>query len=160
MFTHSDNLRMYEIGKLKIFNVAFIIIHSCAWMFMLFISHTVLLKKVFIMLASYLCCKDVITFLWMNYCTVFSLFISKNTTIQILLQNPFHLHGLTLALAWTNNHVPRKMWSEATHPFPNFNGCTIIPPKNSKSAEGDEWWSANALIYLNAFLKTFKSISL
>ena len=43
------------------------------------------------------------------------------------------------------------MWTEVIHPFLNFNSWTMIPPKNSTNAQGDEWWSANALIYLTAY---------
>ena len=27
--------------------------------------------------------------------------------------------------AWTNNHMPSKVWNEITYPFPNFSGCTM-----------------------------------
>ena len=38
---------------------------------------------------------------------------------------PLLLIGLTLILAWINNHTPGKMWDEITYPFLNFNGCTV-----------------------------------
>ena len=33
--------------------------------------------------------------------------------------------GLTLIPAWISNHMPSKVWDEATYTFPNFNGCTV-----------------------------------
>ena len=35
------------------------------------------------------------------------------------------LYGLTLILAWTDNHMPSKVWVEITYPFPNFNDSTV-----------------------------------
>ena len=31
----------------------------------------------------------------------------------------------TLIPAWICNHKPIKVWDEITHPFPNFNSCTV-----------------------------------
>ena len=42
-----------------------------------------------------------------------------------IIRGPFYHHGLTLILAWICNHMPTTMWDEITHPFLNFNGCTI-----------------------------------
>ena len=34
-------------------------------------------------------------------------------------------HRLILIVAWISNHMPSKVSDEITHPFPNFNGCTV-----------------------------------
>ena len=33
--------------------------------------------------------------------------------------------GLTLIPAWISNHMASKLWDEITHPFQNFNVCTV-----------------------------------
>ena len=38
---------------------------------------------------------------------------------------PFYWHGLTLITVWISNYMPGKVWGEITHPFLNFNGCTV-----------------------------------
>ena len=37
----------------------------------------------------------------------------------------YYVYGLTLIPAWISKHIPRKVWDRITHPFPNFNGCTV-----------------------------------
>ena len=38
---------------------------------------------------------------------------------------PFYWHGLTSIPARVSNYMARKVWDENTHPFLNFNGCTV-----------------------------------
>ena len=37
----------------------------------------------------------------------------------------FYKHGLTLISTWKGNRLPSKVWDNITHPYPNFNGCTV-----------------------------------
>ena len=37
----------------------------------------------------------------------------------------FYLHGLTLIIVWTSNHMPSKVCDEISNPILNFNGCTV-----------------------------------
>ena len=45
--------------------------------------------------------------------------------IRCITRSPFHQPGLTLILAWINNHVPDKVRDEITYPLPRFNGGVI-----------------------------------
>ena len=51
--------------------------------------------------------------------------LDPERVIKYNTRGPFYHHGLTLIPAWISNHMPRKVWAEITHPFPNFNGCTV-----------------------------------
>ena len=38
---------------------------------------------------------------------------------------PFYKYSLTLIPARISNYIHFKVWDEITHPFLNFNGCTV-----------------------------------
>ena len=55
-------------------------------------------------------------------------FLVKHGTKHVGKRNArdrFYLHGLTLILAWINNHIHYNVRNEITYAFPNFNGTTI-----------------------------------
>ena len=58
---------------------------------------------------------------------------------------PLYLHGLTVIPTWMSNYIYHKVWDEITHPFPNFNGCTV---------EVREWIS-NFIPYFTMYVITY-----
>ena len=53
--------------------------------------------------------------------TAEALTISVAPTIR----DPFYQYGLTLIPAWISGYIRHTVWDENTHPFPNFNGCSV-----------------------------------
>ena len=45
---------------------------------------------------------------------------------NLLQRGPFYYNGLTLILAWMNNHMLSEVWDEITHPFPNVKGAVEV----------------------------------
>ena len=48
-----------------------------------------------------------------------------NTILHTTPLGPLLLTCLTLIPAWKSNYIHYKLWDEITHPFLNFNGCTV-----------------------------------
>ena len=57
--------------------------------------------------------------------TVYLYWSQKKDHRSRYIPGPLHLQGWTLIPAWVSKHAPCKVWDEITHPFPNFDGCTV-----------------------------------